>query len=83
MQCPICGAPAKDLIENAEGLSVDCPRCGTYQVTDPCLNGLLRLDPEERKQALEGARRSAAPGELATISAIPHRPWWQRLWHRQ
>jgi hypothetical protein len=80
MQCPICGAPAKHLTETAEGLAVDCPRCGAYQVTDSCLNAMLRLDLRGREQALEAARKSSAAGEVPIISSIATRPWWQRLW---
>jgi len=83
MQCPICGAPAKHLAENADGLAVDCPRCGAYLVTDSCLNALLRRELEERAQALATARRLAGPDEVPTISSIAPRPWWERLWRRR
>jgi hypothetical protein len=82
MQCPICGAPAKHMVENADGLAVDCPRCGAYQVTDSCLNVMLRLDLDGRERALQAARKSAAAGEVPVISSLPTRPWWQRLWRR-
>jgi hypothetical protein len=83
MQCPICGAAAKHVAENAEGLAVACPRCGDYQVAEDCLNALLRLDLEDRTAALETARRCAAPGTTAIISSVAPRPWWQRLWWRR
>jgi len=80
MQCPICGAPARHLTGDFEGFTVACPRCGNYQVTDSCFNALLRLDLEARREALAAAKRSAAPGAVPTISSLPHRSWWQRLW---
>jgi hypothetical protein len=80
MQCPICGASAKHLTGDIEGFTVACPRCGDYLVAESCFNGFLRLDLDGRTAALAAAKRSAAPGAVPTISGLPHRSWWQRLW---
>jgi len=80
MQCPICGAPAKHLSESLDGVDVTCPRCGEYQVSENCFNGLLRLDLDGRTQALRAARAAAPPGTRPTISSLAQPPWWQRVW---
>ena len=80
MQCPICGAPARHLTGDIDGFTVTCPRCGDYLVTESCFNAFLRLDLDGRTEALAAAKRSAAPGAVPTISGLPHRSWWQRLW---
>jgi hypothetical protein len=80
MQCPICGAPARHLIGDIDGFTVRCPRCGDYLVADGCFDAFLRLDLAGRTEVLAAAKRSAAPGAVPTISSLPHRSWWQRLW---
>jgi len=80
MQCPICGAPAKRLVENTDALVIACRRCGSYQVEEGCFNALLRLDLEGRVAALAAAKRSASPGAVPTISGVAQPSWWQRLW---
>jgi transposase len=68
MQCSICGAPAKNLTPGSfEGLVVSCPHCGTYEIADSALNGFLRLDFDRRAEALQKAKRFAAPGARPTI----------------
>lgn len=69
MQCPVCGAEARDLSSgDFDGLMLDCKHCGSYEIADSALNGLVRLDFDARVAALEKARASAAPGARPTIS---------------
>jgi hypothetical protein len=69
MQCPVCGA----LVENItpagfDGIGVNCPRCGKYQVADDALNMLLRRDADGRAEALQKAHKLALPRTTPVIN---------------
>lgn len=71
MQCPICGAEAKDLTAgDFDGLVVDCKHCGEYAVADAVFNQLLRLDFDQRTAALEKARQDASLETRPTIGSL-------------
>ncbi len=70
MECPTCGAVAKDLVAgNADGLVIECVHCGTYEVVPEVLNSLLRLSIPERAAVLEKARQLAGDGQRPAITA--------------
>ena len=69
MDCPICGAEAKNSTPgNFDGLVVECKHCGTYDIPDNALNALIRLDFDARKSALEKAKEAAPSGGRPSIS---------------
>jgi hypothetical protein len=70
MQCPICDGLADDLPNTIDGKSIHCERCGDFDVTGSVYDtGLLQpLDPEERREALENAKRSAPQGKRPIIT---------------
>ena len=68
MQCPVCAAPATNRgPDDFDGVEVDCPRCGGFQVAGTAVNGLLRKDIEQRSEALQNARQATPPGAMPTI----------------
>ena len=68
MQCCGCGAAAQDKTRgDLDGLRIDCPHCGVYEVSGSVLDRLLRLSMPERAEALARAKRFAAPGEVPEI----------------
>jgi hypothetical protein len=68
MDCPICGAEAKNSTPgNFDGLVVECKHCGTYDIPDNALNALIRLDFDARKSALEKAKEAASSGGRPSI----------------
>jgi len=70
MQCPVCIAQAKNLTPSTyDGVVVGCPRCGDYQVTGTVFDKLLRLEAEERAEALQRARQRVSPGARPTINS--------------
>ena len=80
MQCPICAAPTRRLAEDLDGLVVACRHCGEYQVTDPALNELLRLDLDERRKVLQAAKVRAAPGTRPIIINISVPSGGRSIW---
>ena len=62
MQCPICGAPAH-LIDPStfDAKSIHCSQCGDYDISGNTwdLELLAPLSEEQRRTALENARRQA------------------------
>jgi hypothetical protein len=70
MQCPICDGLADDLPNTIDGKSIHCERCGDFDVSGSVYDaGLLQpLDPQERREALENAKRSAPHGERPMIT---------------
>jgi hypothetical protein len=68
------------LAEDLDGLAVVCRHCGEFQVSDPALNELLRLDVEERRKALQAARQCAAPGTRPTIAKISSSSGKRSIW---
>ena len=67
MQCPICGAIAQTISPDSDGLAVRCHNCGEFEVAEPALNDLLRLDATARAAALERAKRRSPAGARAMI----------------
>ena len=69
MDCPICGAEAKNSTPgNFDGLVIECKHCGIYDIPDSALNALIRLDFDARKSALEKARDAATGGARPSIN---------------
>ena len=67
MNCLVCGAKA-DLIDVAiDGVSIACPRCGEYAVSSSAIT-FEKLEPEQRRDALARAKRSAQPGSRPMIT---------------
>jgi hypothetical protein len=70
MNCPICGARAKQIEATIDGVSINCPACGEYDISGSVLDTeqLQRLEPGERRDALDTARRSVQPGTRPVIT---------------
>jgi predicted RNA-binding Zn-ribbon protein involved in translation (DUF1610 family) len=70
MNCPICGANAEQIETTIDGVSINCPKCGEYDIASTVIarEQLQRLDPEERSFALGMARRSAQSGARPFIT---------------
>jgi hypothetical protein len=70
MDCPICGAVAERMAATIDGLSVFCPMCGEFDIASAVLaTGQLRkLEPEQRGDVLDKAKRSAQPGARPMIT---------------
>jgi hypothetical protein len=69
MQCPVCGAPAKDITAPGfDGRSVRCSKCGDYDIADGYDAKLVKLDLEDRLGVLRKARRFATGGARPCIS---------------
>jgi hypothetical protein len=70
MQCCGCGAAAQDKTPgDLDGIRIDCPRCGVYEVSGSVLDRLLRLTAPERAEALAKAKRLADSGSTPHIDA--------------
>jgi predicted RNA-binding Zn-ribbon protein involved in translation (DUF1610 family) len=69
MNCPVCGANAEQL-ETTDSVSINCAMCGEYEIARSVLatEQLQRLDPDERCNALDLAKRSAQPGARPVIT---------------
>ena len=72
MNCPVCGDTAEDITSPTfDGKSIRCTTCGDYDISgsiyDP--GTLLKLEPDERKRALDKAKRSARPGQRPMITS--------------
>ena len=56
MQCPVCEGPAKEITPpGLDGVSVDCPTCALFDVTDKAIKKLEGLGTEGRRGALTKA----------------------------
>jgi hypothetical protein len=70
MQCCACGAAARDKTPgDFDGVRIDCPRCGLYEISGPVLDHLLRLSMPERAEALAKAKRLVGPGQTPNVDA--------------
>jgi hypothetical protein len=69
MNCLVCGAKAKLVDVTVDGISVACPSCGEYDVSSWSIatGQLEKLEPEQRRDALNEAKRSAQPGARPMI----------------
>jgi hypothetical protein len=70
MQCPLCGAPAKDITAPGfDGRSVRCPNCGDYDIAGGYDMRLAELDLEGRLRVLKKASRFLTGGTRPCISS--------------
>jgi hypothetical protein len=70
MDCPVCGANAEQLPTTIDAMSIACPTCGEYDIsTSVRIEDWQRLEPQERRDVLDEAKRSAQPGARAMITA--------------
>jgi hypothetical protein len=70
MNCLICGANAEQIQATIDAVSIACPMCGEYDVSSSVITTgqWQRLEPEERHDALDQAKRSAPPGTCPMIT---------------
>jgi predicted RNA-binding Zn-ribbon protein involved in translation (DUF1610 family) len=69
MNCPICNANAQKIRTTIDGMTIVCPMCGEYDVSGSVVARQLRtLEPKERGEVLNKARRSAEPGARPVIT---------------
>jgi hypothetical protein len=70
MDCPVCGTNTEEISTTADGLRIVCSTCGEYDITSAVLGTeqWQRLDPEERFEVLEDAKRSAQPNAHPVIA---------------
>jgi hypothetical protein len=70
MDCPVCGTNTEEISTTADGLRIVCSTCGEYDISSAVLGSeqWQRLDPEERRDILEDAKRSAQPSARAVIT---------------
>jgi predicted RNA-binding Zn-ribbon protein involved in translation (DUF1610 family) len=70
MNCLICGAKAQLLDVTIDSVSFTCPTCGEYAVSSPAIatRQVENLEPEQRRDALDQAKRSAQPGSRPMIT---------------
>jgi hypothetical protein len=70
MDCPVCTANAEQIATAIDGMGIICPTCGEYDVSSSVLaaEDWQRLDPDERCDALDDAKRTAQPGARPMIT---------------
>jgi hypothetical protein len=70
MDCPICGAIAEQIQTTIDSVTIVCPMCGEFEVASSVIaTGQLRkLEPDQRGDVLDRARRSAQPGARPVIT---------------
>jgi predicted RNA-binding Zn-ribbon protein involved in translation (DUF1610 family) len=70
MKCFICGANAERIATTIDAVSVVCPRCGEYDVSSSAIatGQMAKLEPDQRRDALLQAKRSAQPGTRPVIN---------------
>ncbi len=70
MNCPVCSANAEYIVSTINGVSIACPVCGEYDIASSVLatEQLPRLEPDERSDALNKAKRCAQPGARPMIT---------------
>jgi hypothetical protein len=70
MQCCACGAVAQDKTPgDFDGVVINCPRCGEYEIIGSALNNVLRLSLPECADALAKAKRVVQTGQRPVIDA--------------
>jgi len=69
MDCLVCGANAEHIPTTISGVSIRCPRCGEYDVERAVIASgqFQKLEPEQRRDVLDKAKRSAPPGARPLI----------------
>jgi hypothetical protein len=70
MDCPVCTANAEQIATTIDGMGIICPTCGEYDVSSSVLaeEDWQRLDPDERCDVLDDAKRSGQPDVRPTIT---------------
>ena len=70
MNCPICGPDAEKIATTIDSVSIACPRCGEYDVSGSVIatGQWDKLKPEQCRDALDEAKRSATPGARPMIT---------------
>jgi hypothetical protein len=69
MQCPVDGAPAKDITApDFDGRSVRCPNCDDYDIARGYDEKLAKLDLEDRLGVLQKAKKFWTSGPRPCIS---------------
>jgi len=70
MDCPACTANAEQIATAIDGMGIICPTCGEYDVSSSVLaaEDWQRLDPDDRCDVLDDAKRSGEPGVRPTIT---------------
>jgi hypothetical protein len=70
MQCCACGAVAQDKTPgDFDGVVINCPRCGEYEISGSALNNVLRLSLPECSDALAKAKRFVQTGSRPVIDS--------------
>jgi len=69
MNCLVCGANAETIETGADVVSLACPRCGEYDVSRSVIAAgqLQQLEPKQRRDFLDKAKRSAPLGARPLI----------------
>ncbi len=70
MNCLVCGARADQIVAaTVSRVSFHCPECGEYDVELAVIASgqLQRLMPQQRRDVLDRAKRSAPTGERPLI----------------
>ena len=70
MNCPACCANAEHFVSTNDDLRIACPICGEYDVASSVVatEQLRRLEPDERIDVLNKAKRCAQPGARPMIT---------------
>jgi hypothetical protein len=70
MNCLVCGAKAEEIAVTIDVVSIFCPVCGEYDVSSSAIatGQMEKLEPEQRRDALDEAKRSAQPGARPMIA---------------
>jgi hypothetical protein len=70
MKCFVCGANAEKIATTIDAVSIACTVCGEYDVSSSAIatGQMEKLEPEQRRDALVQAKRSAQPGTRPIIN---------------
>jgi hypothetical protein len=84
MSCPVCGTVICSASTTIDGITIICPTCGEYDISNTVLGSeqWQSLEPEERCNVLFEAKRSAQSGAcpvIATYSPLLARPALSKL----
>jgi TIR domain len=71
MDCPVCGQTAEEILNTIDGVTVNCPDCREYDISSSAMaeKRWQDLEPEQRREALAKAKRSAQPGKRPLITS--------------
>jgi hypothetical protein len=66
--CPVCGRRSEHEQTTGDFTEIDCPDCGRFRISGTALQIFRDFeDQDEKRAALEAAKRETAPGELPFI----------------